>query len=110
MSQRVKRTLAVFAVVLALAVGGWAVWRTPSVQMAYFSRLQLSQLEAQVADNPNDWRLQYWFGKRALESGDVIRAEPALRAAAGTAPNYLPALTELGKLLLAKGQVEESFQ
>ena len=104
-----RRVLAVGAIA-AVLVGAWLARRHPSVQMLLLSRATLPELEQRVQTNPNDWRVQYWFGKRAMEAGDPERAEPALRAAYGTAPEFLPAATDLGKLLLAQGRVEESYQ
>lgn len=93
-----------------LAASAWGAWRLPAVQMAVLSHETLPGLEQRVRADPDNWRVQYWFGRRALEAGDLVRAEPALRAACGTAPDFLPAATDLGKLLLAQGRVEEAFQ
>jgi tetratricopeptide (TPR) repeat protein len=70
----------------------------------------VGQLEDRLAADPNDWRIQYWYGRRAAEVGEFERAEPALRRALGTQPDFLPAATDLGKVLLARGHVEEAFQ
>ncbi|MFN3650838.1 MAG: tetratricopeptide repeat protein [Armatimonadota bacterium] len=100
--------LACLALVLA-GVGAYA-WQLPSVQMALLERASLEQLERRVEAEPDDWRVQYWFGKRAAESGDFLRAEPALRRVLGTEWGFTPAATELGRVLLAKGEVNEAFQ
>lgn len=109
--RRPKVRALLFALALALVAGvGWLIWRQPVVQMAVLERATLFDLENSVADDPNNWRTQYWFGKRAAESGDFARAEPALRAAFGTASDFLPAATDLGRVLLAQGKVEEAYQ
>jgi cellulose synthase operon protein C len=94
----------------AALAGGWFAWSQPSVQMLVLSHTSYPDLTRRVQSEPDNWRVQYWFGKRAGEAGDLARAEQALRLACGTDPNFLPAATDLGKVLLRQGRVEESFQ
>lgn len=107
-----RRSLAAGSVVIlvVLVVIAYLAWRSTSGQMPELSSADLGQLEERVADNPDDWRVQYWYGRRAAESGDVERGETALRYALGGNPDYMPAAAQLGIVLLARGKVDEAFQ
>lgn len=107
-----KRTWLLVAGLLIVGVLGAAVlvWRHPSVQESLLARADVKTLKARVTADPTDWRAQYWFGRRSAEHGDFLQAEPALRTALGSQPDYLPALTELGKVALAQNRIEEAYQ
>lgn len=101
--------IAVIAVLL-LSGAGYAIWRLPAVQEKLLEHASLSSLGNTVAEDPTNWRAQYWYGRRLAESGDFPNAEKALRTALGSHPDDLPGLTALGKVLLAEHRVEEAFQ
>jgi tetratricopeptide (TPR) repeat protein len=95
---------------LLLAGGGYYAWQLPSVQEALLARADVASLRSRTETTPTDWRAQYWYGRRLAENGDLPQAEVALRSSLGTHPDYLPALVELGKVLLVANRVEEAFQ
>jgi len=103
----VRWLLGTLAVLTALAV---VSWRHPQAQWLWMSRMSLPQLETRLVDEPNDWRLHYWYGLRAAEAGEYERAETPLRRAFGTEQSFLPAAVELGRVLLAQGKIDEAFQ
>jgi tetratricopeptide (TPR) repeat protein len=80
------------------------------MQMAVLSRSDTGALARKALEAPDDWRVQYWYGRRLAEGGKVQDAEQALRISVGTNPAYLPAATELGRVLLLQGRTSESFQ
>jgi len=104
------RNLLLVLIAGALAFVAYQVWSLPAVQMRLLSHAGLPDLERRVRATPDEWRVQYWYGRRAAEVGRLAEAEEALRYAFGGAPDFLPAATELGKVLLAQGRVEEAFQ
>ena len=97
-------------VVLLLAASAAAAWHHPSVEWFRMSRRTLAQLETDLSLEPNDWRLHYWYGRRAAEVGDFERAEVPLRRAFGANEAYLPAAVELGRVLLGMGKIDEAYQ
>lgn len=108
---KVKRRVVLTGILLVLlGAAAYAIWQQPTVQEALLSRADLASLSNRVAASPTDWRAQYWYGKRSAEAGEVEQAETALRVALGMQPDYLPGLTELGKVVLAQGRTEEAFQ
>lgn len=96
------------AVLCAGVVMMW--WLKPTAQNALLAREDVSALSRRVASDPNEWRAQYWYGKRLAEAGSFPQAEAALRTALGLQPDYLPALSELGKVLFAQRRTEEAYQ
>lgn len=107
-----KHRFIVVTVVVAIVCAGAAMmwWLKPSAQNALLAREDVSALSRRVASDPNEWRAQYWYGKRLAEAGSLPQAEAALRTALGLQPDYLPALNELGKVLFAQQRTEEAYQ
>lgn len=110
MKSRLKALLLVLVVGGSLAAGGWFVWNRPQVQDWLLSRADVDALAQRTAADPADWRAQYWYGRRLAEAGELPLAETSLRVGLGQNPAYQPALTELGKVLLAQKKTEDAFQ
>lgn len=108
--KRKRLVIALTLLTLALAGGGAVAWQLPSVQNLVLSHQDLNALTDRVNANPADWRAQYWYGRRSAEAGDLQNAEKSLRVCLGSRPDFEPAITQLGKVVLAEGRVEEAFQ
>ncbi len=65
--------------------------------------------EEAVRLSPNDYRLWAELGPALEQTGDIARAEAALRRAVELAPAYVYPRWYLGNLLLREGKVEDAF-
>jgi tetratricopeptide (TPR) repeat protein len=69
----------------------------------------INEYEKAVGLSPNDYRFWMTLGSALEQSGEVKRAEKALRQATKLAPAYSYPRWYLGNLLLRTGRYEESF-
>jgi tetratricopeptide (TPR) repeat protein len=71
--------------------------------------LVVSEYEKAVSLSPNDYRLWMEFGEALEQTGDLNRAERALREAVKLAPSYAYPRWYLGNLLLRTERYDEGF-
>ncbi len=102
------RILPLAAAAVAACVAGAAIWSlTRPVPPERATREQLAERLAQQPSGPPE--IAYWYARRSLDGGDVRSAERALLELNAAQPDYIPAVTELGKLYLAQGRVDQAF-
>lgn len=68
------------------------------------------EYEKAVSLSPNDYRLWLTFGRALEESGELERAEKAMRRAAELAPSYSYPRWYLGNLILRSGREAQAFE
>lgn len=73
------------------------------------SAAALVEYEKAVALSPNDYRMWMSLGIAREQSGELEKAEPALRQAVALAPSYAYPHWYLGNLLLRGGRYDEAF-
>jgi len=69
----------------------------------------LKEYETAAALSPHNYLLWLEYGKALSRSGELDRAESAIREAARLAPNYASVAWALGNLLVRKGDESEGF-
>lgn len=68
---------------------------------------RMAQLEAMLADEPNDPELRYFLAMEQISAGDEAAGLATLRALTATA-DYVPAFLQAGQLLNRLDQVSEA--
>lgn len=68
---------------------------------------RMAQLEAMLADDPNDAELRYFLAMECLSAGDEATGVAKLRELTATA-SYVPAFLQAGQVLNRLGQVTEA--
>lgn len=69
----------------------------------------LTEFEKAVRLSPNDYRFWMSLGTAHSRTGDIVKAETALRTAVALAPAYAYPRWYLGNLLLRNGRYDEAF-
>ncbi len=70
---------------------------------------RMAQIEAMLADEPNDAELRYFLAMEYLSAGDEATGAAKLRELTATSA-YVPAFLQAGQLLNRLGQVDEACQ
>ena len=106
-----------------LEVANWAVSMAPRDPLTHWRIAQVSQkllpldqqapaiaeFEKAVSLSPYDYRFWMSLGRAYEQSGDVVKAEDALRRAVSLAPSYAYPHWYLGNLMLRNGRYDEAF-
>jgi thioredoxin-like negative regulator of GroEL len=66
------------------------------------------QLEAMLADDPDDALARYMLAMEHVSAGDQARAVEVFRETIARSPDYVPAYLQLGQALVRLGQTGEA--